>query len=376
MPPPSGSRQHQKGVWNTVILFCVLLVMTGVMFQRATTSVQRTENEIAAVTAATDAALVSGGADVRNKRAPEITSIIGNILTKAKEVIGVPEGPSEGDASAAEEEVKRGLDAEEAAQLVKTLLSRVKPALGWAATLSKDVNRFDKISHAEIHILHKLYRFLKAVDAATSGKTSSTTSGASKSANTALRKTTGGEVSDAQQRAQKHAAGLDLVELVSKGYQCSATERLQQEAIAKTIERDICSEIEWYKGALSVLCGEALLAPNSHSHFPLFFRDIVPGGSVVQLAWPEADTFIDIGANKGYLGALFLSLWGGGGLGVTPARLYETTTKLKTWAGSKVGQPWAPPHHHGVFSPPSSFLTTAFIVFRGRRTRRGFAATG
>ena len=225
--------------------------MTGVMFQRATTSVQRTENEIAAVTAATDAALVSGGADVRNKRAPEITSIIGNIHTKAKEVIGVPEGPSEGDASAAEEEVKRGLDAEEAAQLVKTLLSRVKPALGWAATLSKDVNRFDKISHAEIHILHKLYRFLKAVDAATSGK-STTTSGASKSANTALRKTTG-DVSDAQQRAQKHAAGLDLVELVSKGYQCSATERLQQEAIAKTIERDICSEIEWYKGASPVL---------------------------------------------------------------------------------------------------------------------------
>ena len=56
----------------------------------------------------------------------------------------------------------------------------------------------------------------------------------------------------------------------------------------------------------------------------------------MQLAWPEADTFVDIGANKGYLGSLFLSLWGGGGLGLNPARLYETTTQLKTWAGSKV----------------------------------------
>ena len=51
------------------------------------------------------------------------------------------------------------------------------------------------------------------------------------------------------------------------------------------------------------------------------------------MAWPDATKFIDIGANKGYLGSLFLSLWGGGGLGVNPAVLYDTTTKLKTWTG-------------------------------------------
>ena len=278
MPPPSGSRQHQKGVWNTVILFCVLLVMTAVMFQRATTSVQRTENEIAAVTAATDAALVSGGgATEKQRHVPEATSIISNILSKAKEAIGGPGSEEEGTQDGGSSGVKGGLDAEEAAQLVKTLLSRVKPALGWAATLGKDVNRFDKISNAEIHILHKLYRFLKAVDASLAGKASSGSgtsgtsgsSGSGKSASTPLRKGPTAEAGSDALRAQKKEAGLDLVAFVSRGYQCSATERLQQEAIAKTIERDICSEIEWYKGAFVRTCTHAFIPSSpltAHDH--------------------------------------------------------------------------------------------------------------
>lgn len=52
---------------------------------------------------------------------------------------------------------------------------------------------------------------------------------------------------------------------------------------------DICSEVEWYK--------------------------------VVQLAWPGATSFLDVGANKGYLGSLFAGLWGGGGLGISPRKV-------------------------------------------------------
>lgn len=66
---------------------------------------------------------------------------------------------------------------------------------------------------------------------------------------------------------------------------------------------DICSEIEWYK--------------------------------LVQLCWPTASIIFDVGANKGYLGSLFLALWGGNGLGISPAVVFETATKLNTWKNSR-----------------------------------------
>ena len=296
---PRSTGLNNRGVLNTVMLFCLSLLLTGIMFQRATTSVQRTESEVQAVTAATDAAIVSGGGTTK-KYAPEITQIISNILTKAKEAVGMNTADD------------GQLDAEEAQQLVKTLLGRVKPALAWASALPKELNRFDRISHAEIHILYKLYRFLKLVDGsltASKGKNlrtdSEASSSSSSSSSSKTRTSKSSSSSSASSSSGGDAGGVadDLVELISQGYQCSSADRLQQEAIAKTIERDICSEIEWYK--------------------------------VVQLAWPEASTFIDIGANKGYLGSLFLSLWGGGGLGVSPASLYDVATKLKTWDGSK-----------------------------------------
>lgn len=56
---------------------------------------------------------------------------------------------------------------------------------------------------------------------------------------------------------------------IKNGYQCSPLQAVQQEHISKFIKMDICSEVEWYK--------------------------------VLQLAWPEANDFIDVGANKGEL---------------------------------------------------------------------------
>ena len=94
-----------------------------------------------------------------------------------------------------------------------------------------------------------------------------------------------------------------LLDYVQKGHQCTTVQAAQQEVISKFISMDICSEVEWYK--------------------------------VVQLAWPEARHFIDVGANKGYLGSLFVALWGGNGLELAPADVFSAATRLQSWKDSR-----------------------------------------
>ena len=65
----------------------------------------------------------------------------------------------------------------------------------------------------------------------------------------------------------------------------------------------ICSEIEWYK--------------------------------VAQLTYPEATKIVDVGGNKGYLGSLFVALWGGGGYATAPAILFDISKKTEIWKGVK-----------------------------------------
>jgi hypothetical protein len=96
---------------------------------------------------------------------------------------------------------------------------------------------------------------------------------------------------------------MKLADLVNNGYQCSVLQAAQQEVVSKFIKMDICSEIEWYK--------------------------------VVQLAWPSARNFIDVGGNKGYLGSLFLSLWGGNGFQLAPVDVLNAATRLESWKGSR-----------------------------------------
>lgn len=96
---------------------------------------------------------------------------------------------------------------------------------------------------------------------------------------------------------------MRLEQIFKYGYQCSASDMIRQEIISKFISMDICSEVEWYK--------------------------------FLHLAWPEASTFMDVGANKGYLGSLFLTLWGGSGLQASPAQLYEVATKMEAWKTSR-----------------------------------------
>jgi FkbM family methyltransferase len=94
-----------------------------------------------------------------------------------------------------------------------------------------------------------------------------------------------------------------LYDLYKYGRKCTPLDAAQQELISKFISMDICSEIEWYK--------------------------------LVQLAWPQAKIFFDIGANKGYLGSLFIALWGGGKLQVSPADVYHLAMSMNAWKGAR-----------------------------------------
>ena len=42
---------------------------------------------------------------------------------------------------------------------------------------------------------------------------------------------------------------------------------------------------------------------------------------IIQLVWPQATNFIDVGCNRGFLSAAFLTLWGGNRLGLSPLDL-------------------------------------------------------
>lgn len=98
-------------------------------------------------------------------------------------------------------------------------------------------------------------------------------------------------------------AAMKLVDLANNGYQCNSLQASQQEIVSKFIKMDICSEIEWYK--------------------------------LVQLTWPEARNFVDVGANKGYLGSLFLALWGGNGFQLAPIDVLNAATRLQSWKDSR-----------------------------------------
>lgn len=111
----------------------------------------------------------------------------------------------------------KGVSSESEADMlreVQMLYDRVKLSLDWIANMKpKDSSstsypliRWDLISNAEIHILHKLGKYLKKA------------------------------LSDPQ-------AAHTLSNLVSKGYQCNAAQATQQEVIAKRISMDICSEV-------------------------------------------------------------------------------------------------------------------------------------
>lgn len=103
-----------------------------------------------------------------------------------------------------------------------------------------------------------------------------------------------------QLRAQFNIGNVVLGEYFSRGRRCTIQEmQLQQDHFAREMP-SVCAEMQAYKFA--------------------------------HLAWPEASVFIDVGADRGYISAFFLSLWGGGGYGLSPFYAFEAYQAAGRWA--------------------------------------------
>jgi FkbM family methyltransferase len=163
---------------------------------------------------------------------------------------------------------------------MKLLFSRLVSTLDWISVAKPTAVGWDRFAFGEMHIVYKLAKYLQPYVDDDASAASST-------------------------NKQHEELRTTLMSLMSRGYQCSSDQANQQSLLKKKITMDICSEVEWYK--------------------------------VIQLAWPEATTFVDVGANKGYLGSLFVALWGGGGLGISPAILYDYASQLKLWVKNAAG---------------------------------------
>ena len=92
-------------------------------------------------------------------------------------------------------------------------------------------------------------------------------------------------------REDIRVGNVDFRSYLAEGQECSEAEAHRQKVLeARYIgSSSICAEIEAYK--------------------------------IAQMVWPEASVFLDIGANRGFISALFFSLWGGGGYEFTPYTL-------------------------------------------------------
>lgn len=137
----------------------------------------------------------------------------------------------------------------------------------------------------------------------------------------------------------------NISKLLQGGYQCGALHPWQQESISRHVEMSICSEVEWYKTA--------------------------------QLTFPEAKTIIDVGGNKGYLGSLFVSLWGGGGYGVAPTALSSIFIRDKVWVRNPYGFCRDGMNHGIPLHCPSKYVDDKFYKERGicNYKRKGFTVT-
>ena len=90
---------------------------------------------------------------------------------------------------------------------------------------------------------------------------------------------------------------------------CTAKETsVLKEKSQNIMDSDICSELLYYK--------------------------------ILQVVWPVATNFIDIGCNRGFLASSFLSLWGGNNLHISPLDLNRAIQKANAFPTN--------PHPHGV----------------------------
>lgn len=232
-------------LWQGIVLICLSLAITGVIYQTAIRAVAKASHSDAVVS-------------INSNVVPIVVPLTNQkIVTKPLTQKVVPVSNSASKALTPDD--------------VENLTRKIKQFLVWVSGRDqagvKSVLNWSRLANNEIHLMSVLSKFLERL------------------------------------LLNEHQNPGSIQALAQKGYQCNAQEQDQQTEISKTIHMDICSEIEWYK--------------------------------VIHLCWPEADSFLDVGANKGYLGSLFVALWGLNSFGITPAKIFEISTKLKTWESSR-----------------------------------------
>lgn len=151
------------------------------------------------------------------------------------------------------------IDKDLALKFFHDLGKRVHESVLWLGSIPRHLVRKAAVSHSDAHIVLHVYHFLN----------------------------------NTHHHMHTHEAGVHhFRNLLTHGHQCTPEQtKIQESILSHEDVLDICSEVEWYK--------------------------------LAHLAWPQATTIIDVGANRGYLGALFLGLWGGGGLKVAPRSIYD-----------------------------------------------------
>jgi FkbM family methyltransferase len=92
-------------------------------------------------------------------------------------------------------------------------------------------------------------------------------------------------------------------DLYKNSEQCTEENVHYQVDQMRLVPTHICSELEYYK--------------------------------LAQIAWPDAKTFLDIGANRGYLAGIMFSIWGGNGHGLAPSQIYGVHEKKRLFTGNK-----------------------------------------
>lgn len=97
-----------------------------------------------------------------------------------------------------------------------------------------------------------------------------------------------------------------VIHQLRHGYQCTAHDQLQQLALSKRITTNLCSEIEWYK--------------------------------LAAVGAPHIKVIVDVGSNKAFLSALFLSLWGKGAAKISPESVYSIASRKGFVADTQRGQ--------------------------------------
>lgn len=121
----------------------------------------------------------------------------------------------------------------------------------------------------------------------------------------------------------------DVLEMYEGGHRCTPAQAKSQMEMYRHVRPHICSEMEVYK--------------------------------IAHLVDPELTTFVDVGANRGFIGSTFVGLWGGNGHGVTPDSVYNISQAFDLY-----------PRNRNPFGYCKTGMNLAFPLYCPEGKRRGY----